>query len=85
MKNSNLKLFFGVASILLAAWLSNNIFSVMLMSLGCIQISFLIDDAHLKRKVGLIFGLLVIISGILYFIGKWNYGNHFDLTFNKIF
>jgi predicted membrane channel-forming protein YqfA (hemolysin III family) len=85
MKYANHKLFLGVASIILAAWWSNNIFSVMFMSLGCMQISSLIDDTHLKRKTGIIFALLVIISGILYFIGKWNYGNHFDLTFKNIF
>ncbi|NWJ51203.1 MAG: hypothetical protein HXX14_10085 [Bacteroidetes bacterium] len=85
MKNANHKLFGGVASIILAAWMSNNISVVMIMSLGCMQISFLIDDTFLKRKAGIIFAVLIIISGIFYFIGKWNYGNHFDLTFNKIF
>jgi hypothetical protein len=85
MKTINHKFLSGVLLILWAAFLSNSLICVSIIGAGAMQISFLIENNILKRKLVLVFALLSIIAGILFFIGRWNYGSHFAGTFNNIF
>lgn len=85
MKSTNGHLLWTIFSFLLAALWSNNLMSVVIMFMGVTQITYFIEDIHLKRKISIIFSLLLIIAGILFFIGRWNHGNNFDSTFNHIF
>ena len=85
MKKQHNYLFLGSFLFLVAALFSNNTISITFMCAGVMQISNLIENKVVKRKVVQIYGILTILVFIFFIISRWNHGWYSDYTFKNIF
>jgi len=82
---SNYTIGLAAFSLFVAILFSNNILTILFISVGAMRLGTLIEDKIINRKVRIIFGLIGVVGIILLTISWLKHGITLDYSFKNIF